>query len=67
MTHDEIVSKCTAKYNNLVDQKAWTNSNSRNAKLVALATQVESLEKKLSEAKNGNNNNNGSQSNRQEG
>ena len=57
LTHDKLVEKCTAKYNNLVDQKAWSSNTSKNAKLVALATQVESLEKKLADAKGNNNSN----------
>ena len=52
LTHDELVEKCTAKYNNLVDQKAWNTNNTKNAKLVALATQVKTLEQKLADSTN---------------
>jgi hypothetical protein len=47
LTHDILVSKSVAKYNNLVAQKTWNNSQSKNAKLVALSTQVKDLQQKL--------------------
>ena len=57
LSHDILVSKCTAKYNNLVAQKTWTNGSGKNAKLVALATQVKDLEQKLASRNGGGNNN----------
>ena len=53
LTHDALISKCIAKYNNLVDQKTWNDGQNKSAKLVALATQVKSLEQKLASHSNG--------------
>jgi hypothetical protein len=47
MTSDEIVTSAVQKYNNMVMQKTWKQTESKNAKIVALTTQVQNLEKKL--------------------
>ena len=62
VTHDELVEKCTAKYNNLVHQKTWKSVDGRDAKLVALATQVKTLEEKLASNKKTGSNDNGTSS-----
>ena len=68
LTYEELVEKCTAKYNNLVHQKTWKSVDVKDAKLVALATQVKSLEDKLSKRNNGaggsDNSNNGGKDNK---
>ena len=61
LSHDTLVTKSVAKYNNLVAQKAWNTSTSKNAKLVAMATQVKNLEKQLSDSKDTKNTNTGKQ------
>ena len=52
LSHDSLIEKCNSKYNNLVEQKTWKDNQGKNAKLVALATQVKTLEQKLASNSN---------------
>jgi polyhydroxyalkanoate synthesis regulator phasin len=52
LSHDSLIEKCNSKYNNLVEQRTWKDNQSKNAKLVALATQVKTLEQKLASNSN---------------
>ena len=48
-TVDSLTTAATTKYNNLVEAKKWkTDGDQRNAKIVALATQVEELKQQIS-------------------
>ena len=44
---DDIIEKAVQKYNNMVKQNIWIQSDSRDAKLIALTTKLEVLETQL--------------------
>ena len=43
-TLDALSSAALSKYNNMVKQKTWDEKNPKDAKIIALATQVEALQ-----------------------
>ena len=47
VTSDFLIESAVVKYNNLVKQKLWNRGESKDAKIVALATKVEELETAL--------------------
>ena len=47
VTSDALIKTAVVKYNNLVKQKVWNSGESKDAKIVALATKVEQLETDL--------------------
>ena len=51
ITPDELIT--SEKYNNMYKQNKWKNSNSSDAKIVGLVTQVKKLQAKLKEKPKG--------------
>ena len=47
VTSDALIKTAVVKYNNLVKQKVWNRGESKDAKIVALATKVEELQTAL--------------------
>ena len=48
--HDYLVEKATTKYNNMVLQNIWNRTDSKDSKILALATKVEVLNTAFSTA-----------------
>jgi hypothetical protein len=57
ITPDQLIKETTTKYNNMVVSKTWAQDETKNSKIVALATQVKELQGQLNSQKNQNQNN----------
>ena len=47
MTLDELSASALSKYNNMVEQRTWNEKDPKDAKIIALATQVETLRSQI--------------------
>jgi len=47
VNNSKLIDECVTKYNNMKKQNLWNHSNSTNAKIIALTTNIENSRKRL--------------------
>ena len=52
MTFDDLAASASSKYNNMVEQRTWKEKDPKDAKIIALATQVEALKSQMASNNN---------------